>query len=120
MADLLIGASTPQRARILVVEDDTNIRTFCQRLLRLNYDVATAENGAVAVDLLQKQPFDLVLTDMQMPMMDGMQLLHHIRQKHSDIDVVMLTAFATVDTARQALKLGALDYLAKPMETEQL
>jgi response regulator RpfG family c-di-GMP phosphodiesterase len=120
MADLLIGASTPQRARILVVEDDTNIRTFCQRLLRLTYDVATAENGAVAVDLLQKQPFDLVLTDMQMPMMDGMQLLHHIRQKHSDIDVVMLTAFATVDTARQALKLGALDYLAKPMETEQL
>lgn len=120
MADLLIGASTAQRARILVVEDDTNIRTFCQRLLRLTYDVATAENGAVAAEMLQQQPFDLVLTDMQMPRMDGMQLLQHIRQHHPDVDVVMLTAFATVDTARQALKLGALDYLAKPMEAEQL
>jgi putative nucleotidyltransferase with HDIG domain len=120
MADLLIGTSTPQRARILVVEDDTYIRTFCQRLLRLSYDVSTAENGAVAVELLLQQPFDLVLTDMQMPLMDGMELLQHIRQKHPDIDVVMLTAFATVDTARQALKLGALDYLAKPMEAEHL
>ncbi|NTW04101.1 MAG: response regulator [Oscillochloris sp.] len=120
MADLLIGTTTPQRARILVVEDDTNIRTFCQRLLRLTYDVAMAENGAVAVEMLLKQPFDLVLTDMQMPMMDGMQLLQHIRQNHSDVDVVMLTAFATVDTARQALKLGALDYLAKPIEADHL
>ncbi|NNJ09304.1 response regulator [Chloroflexales bacterium ZM16-3] len=120
MADLLTGASTPQRARILVVEDDTYIRTFCQRLLRLTYDVSTAENGAVAAEMIQQQPFDLVLTDMQMPQMDGMQLLQHIRQNHPDIDVVMLTAFATVDTARQALKLGALDYLAKPMEAEQL
>jgi response regulator RpfG family c-di-GMP phosphodiesterase len=120
MADLLIGATTAQRARILVVEDDTNIRTFCQRLLRLTYDVSTAENGAVAVEMLQKQPFDLVLTDMQMPLMDGMELLQHIRQSHPDIDVIMLTAFATVDTARQALKLGALDYLAKPMEAEHL
>jgi response regulator RpfG family c-di-GMP phosphodiesterase len=120
MADLLTGAPTAQRARILVVEDDTNIRTFCQRLLRLTYDVSTAENGAVAVGMLQQQPFDLVLTDMQMPQMDGLELLQHIRQNHPDIDVVMLTAFATVDTARQALKLGALDYLAKPMEAEHL
>jgi putative nucleotidyltransferase with HDIG domain len=120
MAELLIGASSAQPARILVVEDDTNIRTFCQRLLRLTYDVATAENGAIAVEMLQQQPFDLVLTDMQMPHMDGIQLLQHIRQNHPDIDVVMLTAFATVDTARQSLKLGALDYLAKPMEAEQL
>ncbi|WP_129628096.1 HD domain-containing phosphohydrolase [Candidatus Oscillochloris fontis] len=120
MSELLINATTTQRPRILVVEDDTTIRTFCQRLLQMTYDVTTAENGAVAVNLLHSHSFDLVLTDMQMPLMDGMQLLQHIRQNHPEIDVVMLTAFATVETARQALKMGALDYLSKPIEAEQL
>lgn len=121
MVEPLLGVAAPAaRARILVVEDDTNIRTFCQRLLRLSYEVAVAEHGGVALELLRSQPFDLVLTDLQMPVMGGLELLEQIRQHHPDIDAVVLTAYATVDTAREALKLGALDYLSKPIESENL
>lgn len=120
MADLLLSPGIPTRARILIVEDDQNIRTFCHRLLRLTYDVATAENGTAAVELLAQQPFDLVISDLQMPGMSGIELLEHIRQQHPDVDTIVLTAYATVDTARQALKLGALDYLSKPVEAENI
>lgn len=121
MSDLLLDpAATRARPRILVVEDDTNIREFCRLLLRQQYDVLTAEHGKAAVDVLAEQPMDLVLTDLQMPMMGGIELLEHIRQHHPEVDTVVLTAHATVDTARQALKLGALDYLSKPVEAENL
>ncbi|MFV9506648.1 MAG: HD domain-containing phosphohydrolase [Oscillochloridaceae bacterium umkhey_bin13] len=113
-------AATPARARLLVVEDDVNIRTFCQRLLRMNYEVEVAEHGQAALALLQSKPFDLVLTDLQMPVMGGLELLTQIRQHFPQVDTIVLTAHATVDTARDALKLGALDYLDKPVEAENL
>lgn len=121
MADLMPGPAAPTlRARILVVEDDVHIRTYCQRLLRVSYDVDVAENGAQAVELLQNAGYDLVLTDMQMPVLGGIELLQQIRHQHPETDTVILTAYATVDTAREALKLGALDYLSKPIESDQL
>ncbi|NJN16940.1 MAG: response regulator [Oscillochloris sp.] len=121
MADMLLeSAGAHARARLLVVEDDTNIREFCRLLLRQQYDVTTAANGQLAIEILAAQPIDLVLTDLQMPIMGGMALLNHINRVHPDIDVVILTAYASVETAREALKLGALDYLPKPVEAEQL
>lgn len=121
MADPLLGMAAPApRARILVVEDDANIRTFCQRLLRITYEVDAAENGAQALDLMRAHAYDLVLTDMQMPVIGGIELLQQIRQQFPETDTVVLTAYATVDTAREALKLGALDYLSKPIEAEHL
>lgn len=121
MADLLLDpASTRTRPAILVVEDDKNIREFCRLLLRQQYDMFTAEHGGQALEILRAQQIDLVLTDLQMPVMGGMELLVQIRQNHPDVDAVILTAHATVETAREALKLGALDYLAKPVEAENL
>jgi putative nucleotidyltransferase with HDIG domain len=121
MADLLLGTAAPDlRARILVVEDDAHIRTYCQRLLRISYEVDVAEDGAQALERLSASSYDLVLTDMQMPVLSGIQLLQQIRQQHPETDTVILTAYATVDTAREALKLGALDYLSKPIESDQL
>jgi DNA-binding NtrC family response regulator len=121
MADLLLGTPAPAaRARLLVVEDDANIRTFCQRLLRMTYDVEVAENGAVALELLRQRSFDLVITDLQMPVMGGIELLEEIRQHHAECDSLVMTAYATVDTAREALKLGTLDYVDKPVESENL
>ncbi|NTU82413.1 MAG: response regulator [Chloroflexales bacterium] len=121
MADLQLGTATPAaRARLLVVEDDANIRTFCQRLLRMSYDVEAAEHGAAALVLLRERPFDLVITDLQMPVMGGMELLEQLRQHYPECDALVLTAHATVDTAREAMKLGALDYLDKPVESESL
>jgi response regulator RpfG family c-di-GMP phosphodiesterase len=115
-----ITAEARSLARVIVAEDDPTIRSFCERLLRLHYNVTAVENGKLALELLQQGEYDLVLADLQMPQMGGLELLAAVRQHNLDIDVVILTAHATVDTARQALKLGALDYLSKPVEAENL
>ncbi|PDW02324.1 HD domain-containing phosphohydrolase [Candidatus Viridilinea mediisalina] len=107
-------------ARLLIVEDDPNIRFFCQRLLGSQYHVNIAENGVLALEFLAEQTFDLVITDIQMPMMSGIQLLKQIREHHAEVDTLVMTAHATVETAREALKLGALDYIAKPIDSENL
>src|SRR3954469_20811280 len=108
-------------SRLLVVEDDTNVRDFCVRLLRMNgYQVASAENGRVALGRLSETQYDLVFTDLQMPEMGGIELLHQLRQNYPDIDSIVFTAHATVETAREALKLGAFDYLTKPVTVDDL
>ena len=108
-------------ARLLVVEDDTTVRDFCVRLLRMNgYQVSAAENGRTALERLAECRYDLVLTDLQMPEMGGIALLHKLRQDHPDTDAIVFTAHATVETAREALKLGAFDYLTKPVSVDDL
>ncbi|MFQ3662907.1 MAG: response regulator, partial [Chloroflexaceae bacterium] len=90
MADVLPAPGVARmQPRLLVVEDDAHIRTFCQRLLRTTYIVETAEHGGQAVELLQKQPYDLALVDLEMPVMNGIALLEHIRQRHAETDVVV-------------------------------
>jgi DNA-binding NtrC family response regulator len=107
--------------RLLVVEDDTTVREFCVRLLRMNrYQVSAAENGRVALERLKENRYDLVLTDLQMPEMSGIALLRQLRQLYPDTDSIVLTAHATVETARDALKLGAFDYLTKPVSVDDL
>jgi putative nucleotidyltransferase with HDIG domain len=104
-----------------VVEDDPIVRDFCVRLLRLKgYAVSSAEHGRMALDILEDQSFDLVITDLQMPRMGGIELLQNIRQRAIDLDVIVFTAYATVETAREALKLGAFDYLTKPVSVDDL
>ncbi|MDZ4720096.1 MAG: response regulator [Roseiflexaceae bacterium] len=108
-------------AHVLVVEDDPIVRDFCVRLLRMKgYGVAAAEHGRAALTILDTQSFDLVITDLQMPLMGGIELLHNIRQRSIDLDVIVFTAYATVETAREALKLGAFDYLTKPVSVDDL
>ena len=107
--------------RVLIVEDDTNVRDFCVRLLRMNgYQVVAAENGRVALSVLEQSRYDLVFTDLQMPEMGGIELLHELRQRYPETDAIVFTAHATVETARQALKLGAFDYLTKPVTVDDL
>ncbi|HEU5099756.1 MAG TPA: HD domain-containing phosphohydrolase [Roseiflexaceae bacterium] len=113
--------ATLPASRLLVVEDDTNVRDFCVRLLRMNgYQVVAAENGRVALERLSEDQFDLVFTDLQMPEMGGIELLHRLRQDYPEIDSIVFTAHATVETAREALKLGAFDYLTKPVTVDDL
>src|SRR5436309_1463516 len=107
--------------RLLVVEDDTTVRDFCVRLLRMNgYQVASSTNGVEALERLREQCYDLVFTDLQMPQMGGIALLQEMRQRYPDIDTIVFTAHATVETARDALKLGAFDYLTKPVSVDDL
>ncbi len=107
--------------RVLIVEDDPMVSSFCARLLQMKgYTVRTAFNGREALDILQTHQFDLVLTDLQMPEMGGMALLREMRNHYPDIDTIMFTAYATVETAREALKMGAFDYLTKPFSVDEL
>jgi putative nucleotidyltransferase with HDIG domain len=121
MAVVRFGPEAPRpRPHILVVEDDRYVRDFCRLLLHQDYNVATVAHGQEAIAALSHNNYDLVLTDLHMPVVNGIDLIRHIRQHHPDTDTVVITAHATVDTAREALKLGALDYLAKPIESESL
>jgi len=114
-------SSPTDPVRLLVVEDDPMVSSFCTRLLQMKgYTVRTAFNGREALDILQTHQFDLVLTDLQMPEMGGMALLREMREHYPDIDTIMFTAYATVETAREALKLGAFDYLTKPFSVDEL
>jgi len=103
-------------ARILVADDEEGIRTFlAQALEREGHEITQAEDGAAAVALLDRQAFDLVLTDLKMPKVDGMELLRKLQQEQPETEVIMLTAFGTVDSAVEAMRLGAFDYLQKPI-----
>ncbi len=102
--------------RILVVDDEEDIRTFLADALDAEgYDVTQAGDGAEAATLLDAQSFHLVLTDLRMPRMDGMELLRKIRSDQPEVEVVVLTAHGSVDSAIEAMKLGAFEYLQKPL-----
>jgi two-component system chemotaxis response regulator CheY len=106
---------------VLIVEDDAATRRLYKFLLTNGgYPVLEAEDGLAALDQLANNRCDLVITDMNMPRMDGMELIKVIRRDYSNIYVIMITAFGTPDTEKQALRIGADDYLAKPFDFEEL
>ncbi|MDZ7337110.1 MAG: sigma-54 dependent transcriptional regulator [candidate division KSB1 bacterium] len=100
---------------ILVADDDASIREGCARVLRDDgYHVQTAVDGLQALHMLAEREFDIVLLDLKMPGADGLQVLRHIKQQHPGTEVVMITGYATVETAVEAMRLGAYDYIPKP------
>lgn len=105
-----------QVARIMVVDDEAVTRVSLLDALRLEgYDVATAASGEEAMSLLNKRgPFDLVVLDLKMPGMDGLEVAEQIQESSSDTVIVLLTAFGTMETAIEAIRKGAHDYLLKP------
>ncbi len=107
--------------RILVVDDEQNIRTVLRALLKRDgHEVITAGNGNEAMLALEDGEFNAVLTDLRMPGTNGMGLLRHVTQHFPGLPVVILTAHGTVDTAVQALKRGAFDYLTKPFDHAEI
>jgi DNA-binding NtrC family response regulator len=111
----------PERSKVLVVEDDEMIRSlFEDTLVGLGYQVTTASTGARALDLIHGQLFDTVLCDIRMPEMDGLEILRQIKRHDPSVEVIMVTGYPAVQTAVEALKLGAYDYLAKPVRLEEL
>lgn len=102
------------RQRILVVDDELGPREALRMILKARYEVVTASSGAEALALVQQHPPDLVLTDIKMPGMSGIELLKAIKQSDAAIEVVMMTAYAALDTAREAVAYSASDYLIKP------
>jgi DNA-binding NtrC family response regulator len=106
---------------ILVVDDEKNTREGLKQMLSgLDYDVSVAENGKQAIEILQKEHPEIVLTDLRMPEMDGMGLLHEIKRLRPETIVIVLTAYGTVESAVQAIKAGAYYYLTKPINFDEL
>ena len=106
---------------ILVVDDDVSHCTILQALLRgWGYDVALAYSGRAALEQVREHVFDLVLCDVRMAEMDGIETLKEIKALNPAIPVLIMTAFSSVDTAVEALKTGALDYLIKPLDFDNL
>jgi two-component system, NtrC family, response regulator AtoC len=111
---------TSSSARILVADDEPNLRRVLTAILRREgYEVVQAADGAEAIDLLA-EPVDVVITDLKMPRIDGMEVLRHTSQQLPHVPVIMITAFGTVDNAVAAVKAGAFDYIEKPFEQEQI
>ncbi|MDE0883317.1 MAG: sigma-54 dependent transcriptional regulator [Myxococcota bacterium] len=107
--------------RILVVDDEPNMRkVLSTQLKRAGFEVASAEDGKEAQQVLQRGGIDLLMTDIRMPRMDGLELLAWARQEMPDVPVVVITAHGTVDTAVQAMKDGAFDFVSKPFDAGQL
>jgi two-component system NtrC family response regulator len=110
-----------KKLSILVVEDGKSQRDMLRDFLRSEgHDVSEAERGDKALELVRKNYFDLLLLDYKMPGMDGMAVLEEVKGINPEIDVIMMTAFGTVDTAVKAIKMGAADYITKPIELEEL
>ena len=108
-------------ANLLVVDDELGMRQFLTHLLqREGHTVRVAENGQQAMTLLQQQPADLMLSDVRMPDMTGIELLRTARASFPQLEVIMMTAFANVDTAREAFLLGAYDFVQKPFDNDLL
>jgi DNA-binding NtrC family response regulator len=108
-------------ARILVVEDEDIARRNLEHILKKEgYTVIAANSGAKALELLRHQDFDLVLTDLKMEKVDGMQVLAKSRELHPYTEVIMITGYATVDSAVAAMKEGAYHYIAKPYKIDEI
>src|SRR3954449_10366618 len=102
--------------KILVVEDDESLRRATDVLLqKAGYTTTVAVDVPEALGILRESPQDLVLTDLSLPGPSGLELVNTVRTEHPDTVVVVITAYATVETAVEAMKLGAYDYLAKPV-----
>ena len=109
------------KPRILVVDDEESIREFLEIMLRKEgYEVTCAEDGQKALDLVKKRSFDMVISDLQMPNMTGLELLKEVKTQYPDMMFMMITAFGTTETAVDAMKLGAYDYILKPFKIDEV
>ena len=110
-----------ETGRILIVDDQPNVRlVFRTALESAGYSVSEVEDGASALDRLEESPADLVLLDLKMPGIGGMETLRRLRDAGNDVPVVIVTAHGSIPDAVQAMKFGAIDFLSKPLRPEAL
>jgi|Deesub1362B_J571_1020462.scaffolds.fasta_scaffold04551_2 signal transduction histidine kinase len=113
--------SAPEKIRILVVDDAKVVLNFYQKgLSRIGYEVDVADSAIKALDMIEKKDYDIVITDINMELMDGIELLEAIKRDYPHIEVIMMTGYATVENAIRSLKKGAYDFLMKPVKLEQV
>jgi DNA-binding NtrC family response regulator len=117
----MTGTTDTSNTHILIVDDEQSVRESLQQwFLEDGYTVSVAENAMAALEVLQRRTVDIVLLDIKMPGMDGLTLQDRIREFNQDTIIIIITAFASVDTAIRALKAGAFDYVTKPIDPDEL
>ena len=110
-----------ESVRLLLVDDENDFRrTVAKRLMKRGIDAQQAASGEECLGILKNEPVDVVVLDVKMPGMDGIETLHHIKKKYPEIEVIMLTGHATTQDGVDGIKTGAFDYLSKPIELEHL
>ena len=108
-------------ARILVVDDEEIVIRSCLRVLEGNgYEIDVAHDGHEALRKVESNTYDVMILDIMMPNLGGMEVLRRVKETHPDVDVIMITGLSQIDTAVQAMKLGAFDYISKPFEPDEL
>jgi two-component system, NtrC family, response regulator PilR len=108
-------------SNILIVDDEQSYRQLLSLVFEGNgHVIRTAENGRMAVDMLRQEPADVIISDVRMPDMDGIEMLREVRRTMPDVGVIFMTAYASVESAREAFKLGADDFVTKPFDVEEL
>lgn len=114
-----------RNVRVLIVDDESQIRALLREILREEVDATScvileAPDGQAAIDLLNEQEIDIVVTDMKMPIVDGLALLQEIRKSHPGTEVIVMTGYAEDYTREEAFRLGARDYITKPFEVDEV
>jgi two-component system response regulator PilR (NtrC family) len=121
VAEPAVPATDRRPPRILVVDDERSMRELLAIVLRREgYEVLLAENGRAAIDLLEREPVDILISDIKMPDLSGVDVLRAAKKLDQDILGIMITAFASTETAVEAMRLGACDYLSKPFDIDLL
>lgn len=111
----------PTLPKILLVDDEERFRTNLKKMLAAQgFDVTARASGPEALDELARQPYDVILLDVRMPVMDGLETLAAIKKNHPDTEVIILTGHASVDAAAEIIRLGAAEFLLKPSPLEEI
>jgi DNA-binding NtrC family response regulator len=114
-------AKMTDQKRILIVDDDETVRrSYLRSLESVSCQVAAASDGEEALQTMEQDPFDVVLLDMRMPGQDGLSVLRTIKQKWPESEVVIITGYPTMDSAKEAVRLGAFDYVTKPVGPQEV
>jgi CheY-like chemotaxis protein len=108
------------KPRVLVADDEEGIRESLSLILEEDYDLVFAADGQETLAKLAQERFDLALMDIKMPKLDGLEVMRRLKERGIAVPVLVLTAYQSLELAKEAVKLGALDYLPKPFEREQI
>ncbi|GLI53877.1 sigma-54-dependent transcriptional regulator [Thermodesulfovibrio yellowstonii] len=108
--------------KILIVDDEPDMLKLLSMILREKtpYEITTTNNPIEAVELAKEGNFDLVITDLKMPGLDGLQLLEEVKKRDEDVPVIIITAYGTIDAATEAIEKGGFDFITKPFKKEQI
>ena len=108
-------------AKILIVDDEEVVRlSHLRSLQRVNCTTRVAEDGKKALEVMEQQAFDVILLDIRMPNLDGMEVLKTIKNRWPDSEVVVITGYPTIESAKEAVRLGAFNYIAKPVGPDEV